>query len=196
LFVSWQLHRTFGATFFKKSGITFILPRELLQTNALRMESKIAIYENHEDAVKALLELSKHSFPMKHVSLLGNSKVIDNHVHVISLNWIKELPVLLGIAATTAIGILTGMDVINWPGLHVLYGAGAFVGAIAGFYAGLVLGGVGWIIVSLIIKRDRIVKLRERLKYGSFYVMVNGSSDEIERAEQILHTEGSHLEIV
>lgn len=156
------------------------------------MKAKIAMYKNHDRAVQALLELSKKGFPMDHVSLMGDSKVIDNHVHIIPLFWLKELPVFLGIVATTIIGALEGMKTIDLNGLHILYGSGGFVGAIAGFYAGLIIGGISWIIVSTLIRKDRLVKLNERLKYGKFFLLVNGSPKEIETAEELLHTKNHH----
>ena len=44
-------------------------------------------------------------------------------------------------------------------------------------------------------KKEEVVKYEQHIKEGKFLVIVRGTLQEIEKAEHILHTEGTHLEI-
>lgn len=160
------------------------------------MKSKIAIYNTHEEAVEAVKVLNDQKFPMSNVSLLGTAEVIEDHIHVRSIDAIKKAPAIIGMGAGTVIGLLSGIGVFTIPGFGFLYGAGALVGAIAGFDLGIVTGGLISFLSFIGIKEDNIVRCEEHLKEGKFVVVVNGSLEEIEQAEHILHTEGTHLELL
>jgi hypothetical protein len=160
------------------------------------MKSQIAIYDTHEKAVNAIKDLSEKGFPMDNVSLLGKAEVIEDHIHIKSLDTIKEAPALVGMGAGTLIGLLSGIGIFTIPGFGFLYGAGALVGIIAGLDLGIVAGGFISLLTFIGIKEDKVVKCHEHLKEGKFIVIVNGSKEEIQRAKHILHTEGNHLEFV
>jgi uncharacterized membrane protein len=160
------------------------------------MESQIAIYDTHEKAVNAIKVLSEQGFPMDNVSLLGKAVIIEDHIHIKSLDTIKETPALVGMGAGTLIGLLSGIGVFTIPGFGFLYGAGALVGIIAGLDLGIVAGGFISLLTFIGIKEDKVVKCHEHLKEGKFIVIANGSNEEIQRAKHILHTEGNHLEFV
>jgi hypothetical protein len=160
------------------------------------MESQIAIYDTHEKAVNAIKELSAQGFSMENVSLLGKAEVIEDHIHIQSLDTVKEAPALVGMGAGTLIGLLSGIGVFTIPGFGFLYGAGALVGIIAGFDLGIVAGGFISLLTFIGIKEDKVVKCHEYLKEGKFMVIVNGSKEEIQKAKHILHTEGNHIGFV
>jgi hypothetical protein len=159
------------------------------------MKSKIAVYDSHEKAVDAIKVLSDQDFPMSNVSLLGSAEIIDDHIHVRSSDTLQKAPAIIGMGAGTVIGLLSGIGVFTIPGFGFLYGAGALVGAIAGFDIGIVTGGVISFFSFLGIKEGEVVKYEEHLKEGKFMVIVSGSLEDVERAEHILHTEGTHLEL-
>ena len=140
--------------------------------------------------------LSQKDFPMDNVSLLGKAEVIEDHIHIKSLDTIKKAPALVGMGAGTLIGLLSGIGVFAIPGFGFLYGAGALVGIIAGLDLGLVAGGFISLLTFTGIKEEEVVKCEEHLKEGKFMVIVNGAKEEIERAKHILHTEGNHLEFI
>ena len=160
------------------------------------MKSQIAIYDTHEKAVNAIKVLNDKGVSMENVSLLGKAEVIEDHIHIKSLDTIKEAPAIVGMGAGTLIGLLSGIGVFTIPGFGFLYGAGALVGIIAGLDLGIVAGGFISLLTFAGIKEDKVVKCHEHLKEGKFMVIINGSKDEIERSKHILHTEGSHLEFV
>lgn len=157
------------------------------------MKAKIAVYDSHEKAVSALKNLANQNFPMKSVSLIGKSEMIDDHIHLKSLTSAKNAPALIGMSAGTLIGLLSGIGVFTIPGFGFLYGAGALVGAIGGFDLGLITGGLSTIFIHLGIKKDHVVKYEEHLNQGKFIIIINGEVEDVLKAEKILHTEGQHL---
>ena len=160
------------------------------------MKSQVAIYDTHEKALGAIQVLNNHHFPMNHVSLLGKAEVIDDHIHVKSLEGMKAAPGILGVGAGTVVGLLTGIGAFAIPGFGFLYGAGALIGVIGGFELGLVSGGILTLLARIGIQDDDVVKVEEHLNEGKFLVVVKGSEEEIEKAKQILHTEGTHFDYV
>lgn len=153
------------------------------------MESQIAIYDTHEKAVNAIKQLSHQDFPMENVSLLGKAEVVEDHIHVHSLDTIKKAPAVIGMGAGTVLGLLSGIGVFAIPGFGFLYGAGALVGIIAGLDLGLIAGGVISLLSFMGLKEEEVVKYEEHLKEGKFMVIVKGSKEEIEKAKNILHTQ-------
>jgi hypothetical protein len=160
------------------------------------MKSQIAIYNTHEKAVDAIKLLSHQDFPMENVSLLGKAEVIEDHIHIKSLDTIKKAPALIGMGAGTVLGLLSGIGVFAIPGFGFLYGAGALVGIIAGLDLGLIAGGAISLLTFTGIKQEEVVKCEEHLKEGKFMVIVNGASEEIEKAKHILKTDGNQLEYI
>ena len=159
------------------------------------MKSQVAIYDTHQKAIDALERLKNAEFPMEKTSLLGQAEIIDDHVHVKSMDDIKIKTTALGVIATSTLGLLTGLGIFAIPGLGFIYGAGALVGAIAGAEIGIVGTGLFSILTTIGFSKDSVVKYEQHIVEGKFLVIINGTLEEIEKAEHILHTEGTHLEI-
>jgi hypothetical protein len=51
------------------------------------------------------------------------------------------------------------------------------------------------ILTTIGFPKDSVVKYEQHIVEGKFLVIINGTLEEIEKAEHILHTEGTHLEI-
>ncbi|RYM36089.1 hypothetical protein ERX46_03585 [Brumimicrobium glaciale] len=160
------------------------------------MKTHVAIYDSHEKAINATKVLNSKNFPMEHVSILGKAEITDDHIHIKQLDTTKNAPALIGSGAGVVIGLLTGIGIFTIPGFGFLYGAGALVGAFGGFEVGLVTGGIATLLATIGIKKDSVVKLHEHLNEGKFLVVVKGPLKEVEKAEHILHTEGTHLEML
>ena len=99
------------------------------------MKSTIGVYENHDKAVQAVVELKDAGFPVKQLSIIGKAEteVVDEKMHIMPKDPIKVGGLGTGTAVGATLGILTGVGLFAIPGLGFLYGAGALVGAIAGF---------------------------------------------------------------
>lgn len=154
------------------------------------MKKSISIFNSHDDALKALEELRESGVNMSKVSLIGHAEIVNDHVHIKSNKAIVAAPVAAGTVLGTTLGLLTGVGLFAIPGLGVLFGAGAIVGALAGFQIGVATGGIATILVDLGIKDDHVV-YEQHLKEGRFLLFYDGSEEEIEHVERII--EGKHL---
>ncbi|MEZ4922010.1 MAG: general stress protein [Crocinitomicaceae bacterium] len=159
------------------------------------MKAIVATYQNDEKAVDAVQKLANHHFPMDTVSIVGKSEVVEDNIHVKSTAKVKNAPALIGIGAGTLIGLLSGIGVFAIHGFGFLYGSGAIIGAIGGMDLGIMGGGLATLLLTVGIKHEDVVTYEKHLNEGRFLVIVNGSEEEIDRAENILHTHGTHLNI-
>ena len=90
----------------------------------------------------------------------------------------------------TTLGLLTGVGLFAIPGLGVLFGAGAVVGALGGFEIGVAAGGLTTILVELGVKEDHIA-YEQHIQEGRFLLFINGSEEDIHHAENVIM--GKHL---
>ncbi|MGV3611944.1 MAG: hypothetical protein ACO1N0_13390 [Fluviicola sp.] len=154
------------------------------------MKKSISIFDSHDQAVKALHELQASGVNMSKVSLVGQAEVVDDHIHVKSNTALVAAPVAAGTVLGTTLGVLTGVGLFAIPGLGVLFGAGAIVGAMAGFQVGVLTGGFASILVDLGVKDDHD-EYEQHLNEGRFLLFYDGSDEEIDQVERII--EGRHL---
>lgn len=156
------------------------------------MKKSIAVFSSHDEAVEGLEALKNAGINMSHVSIIGKADIVDDKIHVKSNKAAIAAPTVAGTVIGTSIGIMTGIGLFAIPGLGVLFGAGAIIGAFAGFDAGLIAGGLTTIFVELGVK-DENVEYEQHIKEGKFLMFIDGAEEEITRAESIL--EGKHLGI-
>jgi uncharacterized membrane protein len=154
------------------------------------MKKSVSIFDSHDEAVKALDELRESGVNMSKVSLIGHAEIVNDHVHVKSNKALVAAPIATGTVVGTTLGLLTGIGLFAIPGLGVLFGAGAIVGALAGFQIGVATGGIATILVDLGVKDDHIA-YEQHLKEGRFLLFYDGSEEEIGHVERII--EGKHL---
>jgi hypothetical protein len=174
-------------------------PKKLIFTpNFYSMHATIGIYDNHELAVEAVQQLKDSGYPVTQLSIMGKTEtevVTDENMHMIEKNPIKVAGVGTGTVIGTALGILTGVGVFAIPGLGFLYGAGAVVGAVAGFDFGLIGGGIASFLATLGVKDENAKKYHEALEKGKFIVIADGSKEDVERARDILHKHDTHHDL-
>lgn len=127
---------------------------------------------------------------MSKVSLVGQAEIVDDHVHIKSNKALVAAPVAIGTVLGTTLGVLTGVGLLAIPGLGVLFGAGAIVGALGGFQLGVVTGGVTSILVDMGVDDDH-VEYEQHLKEGRFLLLYDGTDQEIDHVELLL--KGKHL---
>jgi uncharacterized membrane protein len=161
------------------------------------MKSTIGVYDSHDKAVEAVIELKDAGFPVKQLSIIGKAQteVIDDQLHVMPKDPIKVAGVGAGTAVGATLGILTGVGLFAIPGLGFLYGAGALVGAIAGFDAGLIGGGIASVLTTVGVKDDNVKKYHDDLEAGKFIVVAHGSEAEVNHAKDILHAHDTHEDL-
>lgn len=162
------------------------------------MNSTIGIYENHSKAFDAVRKLKDSGFPVKQISIIGKTEteIMDNDMHVVMP---KDPINVKGIGAGTAIGatlgILTGVGVFAIPGFGFLFGAGALVGAIAGFDFGLIGGGIASVLGTVGVQDDNVKKYHDVLEAGKFLVVAHGNEAEVQQAKDILTGHNTHESI-
>ncbi len=159
------------------------------------MKSTIAIYDSHKKALEAIEELQNSGYPVTKLSLVGKADLIDDHIHVRSNDILKDAPVSIGVVLGSVLGVLSGVGILSIPGLGFLFGAGALVGAFAGFDIGLVGGGIISLLTTIGIQKDFAVKYHEHLKINRFLVIAQGNEDDVQKAKQIIHSHGKHIEM-
>ena len=156
------------------------------------MKKSVSIFESHNEAVKALSELQSSGVDMSKVSLVGQAEIVDDHVHLKSNNGLIAAPIAIGTVLGSTLGLLTGVGLFAIPGLGVLFGAGAIVGALGGFELGVAAGGLTTILVELGVKEPH-VEYEQHVQNGRFLLFVDGNEEEIDRVEHII--KGKHLGI-
>lgn len=158
------------------------------------MKSIVGVYESHTKAVNAVNELKAEGFPVKNISLIGKAafkepKTLDAN------QMIEQREVGIGVVAGSILGVLTGVGIFAIPGLGFLYGAGALIGAIAGFDIGLIGGGIVAVLTAIGIDEASSLRYEKLLQEDKFIVIIQGSPNEIQHAKDILHTSEEHIDI-
>ena len=169
------------------------------------MKAIIGIYNNHEDAIKAVKLLKGEDFPAKNISLLGKAQVEEAEEikrtekkigRIDEDNPAQEIPLEAGAILGPVLGVLTGVGVFAIPGFGFLYGAGALIGAIGGLDLGLVSGGIISLLASIGIHEKHHLNFEEHLEKGKAMLVASGNEEDLERAEIILHKYNKHHELV
>lgn len=144
---------------------------------------KVAVYDSHQEAAKAIKKLEESKFPMKKLSLLGKTSIEEKeHPENKGVNT----SIMVGVGTGVLAGVLTGLGVFAIPGFGFLYGAGAIVGAIGGLDIGILAGGSAALLASIGVSDDEIETYEEQLRKGKFVIILHGSLEELEQAKDIL----------
>jgi len=157
------------------------------------MKSKIAVYDTHEKAVKGIKSLTANKIDAKQISLIGKAENKDNHIQHINKKAIEEGTVFIGAGAGVLTGLLSGLGLFVIPGFGFLYGVGAVVGAIGGLDLGIMAGGLSAVAEAIGLKGDKSADYEKHLNEGNYIVIVQGDAAVVDKAEKILHTEGTLL---
>jgi len=160
------------------------------------MKSVIGVYESHDKAVAALQELKNSGYPMDLLSLIGKAELVNNHLYIKSKAVIEKAELSIGVVAGTVLGILTGVGLFAIPGLGILYGGGAFFGAITGLWGGIVSGGFAAILTTHWgIDEVTANRYEQHIKEGSFIIVAQGDDEQLTKAHDVLHLHGQVLEL-
>jgi uncharacterized membrane protein len=160
------------------------------------MRTVVGVYENHHEAVEAVRELKSAGFNTKQISLIGKVKDTAGLEDVAEddSQRMKVATTELGVTAIagSTIGLLTGIGVFAIPGLGFLFGAGALVGAIAGFDLGLIGGGIISALTLPGVKGDTAKQYEKEVSEGKLLLVVQGTEQEVHEAQAVLASHGKH----
>lgn len=162
----------------------------------------VGVFPNREAASSALNKLRDSGFSMQQVSVVAKD---TERVDQVSNRDISD-PVAVqaeGGAATGAVagttlgslgGLLVGLSTLSIPGVGPVITAGTvgtlLATTLAGSGIGAVTGGVAGAFAGLGIPNERANIYGERVSRGEYVVMVEGTEEEIRRAESILGNQG------
>ncbi len=158
------------------------------------MNATIGIYDDHDLAVDAVEKLKNSGYPVSHLSIMGlaETEVIDDKMHIMPKSPIKAAGLGAGTILGTTLGVLTGVGMFAIPGVGILYGAGALVGAIAGFDFGLIGGGIASALTTIGVKDENAKKYHDALVAGKYLVVAHGNKESVDKAKDILDDHGTH----
>ncbi len=163
----------------------------------------VGTFPNRRDTEKALHELRDSGFPMDRVSIItqdseapnriGETEVHDQHQGNKADDGAKT-GALTGGALGGLTGLLVGLGALAIPGIGPIMLAGATATTIAttaaGGAIGAAAGGLIGALVGLGIPEEHARTYNERVSKGHYLVMLDGTDDEIHRAETVLHRQG------
>ncbi len=161
------------------------------------MKATIGIYDTHEKALDAVVELKNAEYPLKHISIMGltQTEIVDEEMHVTTKSPLNLKGLAAGTVLGTTAGILTGVGLVAIPGVGVLFGAGAVVGAVAGFDIGLIGGGLASVVATLGLHEDTSKKYHDELTAGKFLLIAQGTKAEVDDAINILTNHATHTSL-
>ncbi|MCB0481586.1 MAG: hypothetical protein KDC83_09145 [Flavobacteriales bacterium] len=159
------------------------------------MEGTIAVYDDHDRAIRAIKKLKAEGIDQKEISIIGHGEMVEDKLHISSVKGLKKAPVPIGVVAGGVLGVLAGAGMLAVPGLGFVFLAGKFIGLLGGATLGMVTGGLTSIFVSLGFREDQIVRYKRHLENGHYMVVVNGSEEDIKLAHKVLNTHQEHIEL-
>ena len=156
------------------------------------VNSVVAIFASHDQAEDAIRELQKDGFDMKKLSIVGKDYHTEEHVVGYyntgdrMLYWGK-----LGAFWGGFWGLLFGSAFFWVPGVGQVLVAGPLVMWIVGALEGAAVTGgltaLGAGLFSIGIPKNSVVQYETEVKNGKLLLVAHGTSEEVERAKDILH---------
>ena len=153
--------------------------------------SAVGVFHSHIQAEAALKELQRSGLDIKKLSIIGRDYHTDeNVVGYYNVGDRMKYWGKLGAFWGGAWGLLLGSALFFIPGVGPLVIAGPMVALIVGALEGaVVVGGLsalGAALYSIDIPHDSIIKYETALKSGKFVLIFHGTTEEVERARQVL----------
>ena len=170
---------------------------KLDESKAVSRDSIVAIYDDHEDAEKAVLEIQKSGFDMTQLSIVGKDFHTEEDVVGYYNNgdrmkaWGKRGAFWGGL-----LGLLLGSAFFFVPGVGPLLVAGPLIGwIVSGLEGAVVVGGLSALGAGLYgmgIPKDSIVEYETQLKAGKYLVIRHGDPHRVIKPKGTLSTTAHH----
>ena len=167
-----------------------------------KYKRSVGLFYSRDEAEKALRALKNDGFDMNRVNVIAkNADQVTKSAGVdIAYDEGNNAAEGAGAGATSGAvlggigGLLLGLGTLAIPGVGPIIVAGEAASTIASTLAGAGIGAAaGGIIGGLVglgIPEDKAKIYSDRVSSGSYLVMVNGTDDDISRAEGILRDSG------
>ena len=157
------------------------------------------LFYSRDEAEEAVRALKDAGYDMDRVSVIAkDADKIGGHDTTQEVGNKADEGAATGAVTGGALGgitgLLVGLGALAIPGIGPILLAGAEATAIAttlaGAGIGAAAGGLIGALIGLGIPEEKARIYNDRVKGGSFLVIVNGTAAEIARAESIMHTHG------
>jgi hypothetical protein len=185
------------------SPVTYIPTEEVNDRDVSQDKRAVGAFTSRRDTEDALHELSNSGFPMSKVSVVARDADPQDQIAGVEMsdrvdgNNVDESATtgaIAGGALGGLTGLLLGLGVLAIPGVGPILLAGATATAIATTLAGggigAAAGGLIGALLGLGIPEDRAQVYSNLVARGDYLVMVDGTEDDIERAESVLSNRG------
>ena len=154
-------------------------------------EPIVAVYDSHEDAERAITQLSASSFDIKQVSIIGKDyHTQENVVGYYTTGDRMKSWGGLGAFWGGIWGLLFGAGIFLIPGIGPVLIGGPFLAALVGaLESAVVVGGLSAVAAGLVsqgIPKESAIKYEAQIKADKFVLVVHGTAEEVERAHAIL----------
>lgn len=162
----------------------------------------VGVFSSRQDAEHALNELNRSGFSMDKVSIIARDSSRQEDIAGVGVSDSPSNKADEGAAAGAITGgtlggitgLLVGLGSLAIPGVGPILVAGEIATVLgttlAGGAIGAAAGGLVGALVGLGIPEERARVYGDRVERGGYLVIVNGSDQEIARAEAILHNRG------
>jgi len=156
------------------------------KVDAKEQNSAIAVYDDHDDALKALRALKDAGFDDQHVSVIGKGVKEQKKIH----GWIPTGSEAGHFGAWGAFwGALTGWLLLGFvwlPGIGWVAAGGWLAATLLGAGLGAGMGAL----VGLGVPKDEIPQYETELKADRYLVVVHGEAASVNRAREVLEKSG------
>lgn len=177
----------------------------VIDMDAIPHKRAVGIFSSRRDVEDALHELKNSGFLMDKISVVA--KDADRHDEIAGVEVSDRINdsnaddgattgAITGGALGGLTGLLIGLGALAIPGVGPILFAGAEATAIATTIAGggigAAAGGLTGALIGLGIPEQEAKVYHDQLSSGDYLVLVNGTEEEIQRAESILKAKGIH----
>lgn len=164
----------------------------------------VGMFARRLDIEQALHELKDYRFPMEKVSIIAKDDGLEEHLQETDVTVTDHTGnradkgaatgAAAGGAAGTLTGLLVGLGTLAIPGVGPIMLAGATATAlattVAGGAIGATAGGLAGALIGLGIPEEQAKVYEDSVKKGYYLITVDGTEQDIRRAEAILTRRG------
>lgn len=156
----------------------------------------ISVYDTHLEAEGAIRQLQQARFDMKKLSIVGKDfRTEEQVVGYYNTGERAKYWGKLGAFWGGLWGLLFGSAMFVIPGVGPVVLAGTFISTLVGAIEGaVVLGGLsalGAALFSIGIPKNSVVEYETALKAGKYLLIAHGTSEELNKAREILKNSGA-----
>jgi hypothetical protein len=152
----------------------------------------VAVFESLDEATDAIKRLGDAGFPVDRISIVGQGLESEVRVHgFVTTGDMAKSGAKFGAVFGGLFGLLAGVAFLAIPGVGPLVILGPLAAGVVGAAEGAAATGIVGAILGHFLEKDRIPKYTQLLKAGRYLVLVHGSKEEAERAQEILRGAGS-----